>query len=668
MCGIFGIYRRAGLMPADRWALRGMADQLRSRGPDGEGFALESNVAVGMRRLAIIDLNGGWQPIESEDRSVALVANGEIYNYVELRAELESRGHRFSTASDCETIVHLYEEMGADCVHRLRGMFAIAIIDRSRRRLLLARDRMGEKPLALVQGDGFLGFCSEIAGLVAGGVVPLDLDPSAVVDYYHWNFIPEPRTAVRGVRKLDGGCRLTVDLDSGAVSEDRYWSLSDAPPVTGDPVELVRSELDEIARIITRSEVPIGVGLSGGIDSSGIAALALRTSSQSVTGFTIGYEGNAWQDERALAREFAHGIGLRHVEMQLRTRDVVADFGRMCALRDDPIVDISSSGFLALYRLAHEHGVRVILAGQGSDELFWGYEWFRRAVRSSHLKSRALRGDAGLGSYVSLRPPPVSIAGSVDWLEDGAGLLKAFRDWRRDRNAPAHQLVFWDERREYRVAVAKLRAIAGPAVLDCRWEPAACFTGESLWRDVDCSLTCLLCDTFLQSNGLIMCDRLSMACGVEGRLPFTDYRLAEVVVGLRRSLGDRGDSHKPWLTGALRGLVPDSVFRRKKRGFTPPWRSWITEITRAYGPELSGGELVRRGILSEGGVRAMRSSPSATLRPDPLTFASIILEQWCRGMTELERGGASLRARAERGEEPDLRGTRSDVRRLLSSR
>ena len=648
--------------------MRGMADQLRSRGPDGEGFAIGTDIAIGMRRLAIIDLNGGWQPFESEDASVVVVANGEIYNYVELRAELESRGHRFATGSDCETILHLYEEYGAECVHRLRGMFAFAVVDRSRRQLLLVRDRMGEKPLALVQHEGFLAFCSEMGGLIAGGVTPFNVDPSAIVDYYHWNFIPEPRTAIQGIRKLDAGCRLQVSLDTGEVTEDRYWSLADAPPIEAEPIAIVRQELQEIARIITRSEVPIGVGLSGGIDSSGIAALALQTSSQPVTGFTIGYEGNAWQDERAMAREFAQGIGLRHVELELRTADVAAEFGRMCALRDDPIVDISSSGFLALYRLAHQHGVRVLLAGQGSDELFWGYEWFRRAVQASHRKNLALRGEAGLLSYMSLRAPPVSIAGAVDWIEDGAGFFKAFRDWGRDRRTPATQLVFWDERREYRVAMSRLRALAGTAILDGEWIPAACFTGKQHSRDVNCAMTSLLCATFLQSNGLIMCDRLSMACGVEGRLPFTDYRLAELVVGLRKAHGDRGDSHKPWLTGALHGLVPESVFRRKKRGFTPPWRSWLAAIFRIYSPDLSGGELVRRGLLSEAGVHAMRSTSANSLRPDPLAFASIILEQWCRGMDALERNGASLRSRAECGEEPDLRGSRSDVERLFRER
>ena len=308
--------------------MRGMADQLRSRGPDGEGFAIGTDMAIGMRRLAIIDLNGGWQPFESEDASVVVVANGEIYNYIELREELESRGHRFATGSDCETILHLYEEYGAECVHRLRGMFAFAVVDRSRRQLHLVRDRMGEKPLALVQHEGFLAFCSEMGGLIAGGVAPFNVDPSAIVDYYHWNFIPEPRTAIRGIRKLDAGCRLQVSLDSGDVTEDRYWSLADAPPIEAEPIAIVRQELQEIARIITRSEVPIGVGLSGGIDSSGIAALALQTSSQPVTGFTIGYEGNAWQDERVMAREFAQGIGLRHVELELRTADVAAEFGR----------------------------------------------------------------------------------------------------------------------------------------------------------------------------------------------------------------------------------------------------------------------------------------------------------------------------------------------------
>src|SRR5688572_22723562 len=302
MCGIAGLVSRKPLTPEEIARVRTVNERLAHRGPDGAGEYLDDHVALAMRRLSIIDLSGGWQPLYNEDRSLVLIANGEIYNFVELRQQLESLGHPFSTGSDCETILHLYEEHGTNCVQYLRGMFGFALWDEKRQRLMLARDRMGEKPLYIYESDGQLLFASEMKALLASGMVPFALDPRAIDLYFHYQYVPEPLTPLKGVRKLDAGHILEVDVADWRVSNKRYWSMEDAPPLAGDPATLIREELETVSEIVIRSDVPVGVALSGGLDSSAIAALAARKYAGRIEAFSVGYPGRPESDERNLAR------------------------------------------------------------------------------------------------------------------------------------------------------------------------------------------------------------------------------------------------------------------------------------------------------------------------------------------------------------------------------
>jgi asparagine synthase (glutamine-hydrolysing) len=646
MCGILGIIRKEPIGLPDRWMLRRMADALIRRGPDGEGFHLASNVGIGMRRLAIIDPRGGWQPLYNEDHSVVVVANGEIYNFIELRKDLEARGHVFRTGSDCETIVHLYEEYGASLVDRLRGMFAFALIDERRSQMLIARDRLGEKPLLLAETQDCIVFASELAALVAGGAVPLEIDADAIKSYYYWGFIPEPMCAVRGVRKLPAGSMLEIDLAGWHVSERVYWRLEDAPPIDDDPVERVRQEIATVGRLTNRSDVPIGVGLSSGIDSSAVAALAVRYADQPVEAFTIGYPGRAWQDESHLAADFARQLGIPCHRLELRTDDVVDSFPRMCMLRDEPFVDIAGSALFALMQFVRDHGVRVLLSGLGGDELFWGYGWHRDALVSSQRKRALLTGKAGLMDYLEVRMPPRSLVGTVNWAEDGAGLLAGIRSLQRDRATCADRLVFWDLVRDFRVAERKFSAFAGEAIRNSTRSPAEPFTGEHYWDDLEVSLTERLCATYLRTNGLAQCDRLSMSCSVEARVPLVDYRLAEVVVGLRKTRRDSGLGHKLLLRKALEGVLPQQVLERRKRGFSPPWRDWISCLFKRYAIDLDGGTLVTRGVLAESAAASLSRGFDWARRIQPFALESLVLEQWLRGMEPLARS-ASLRRTSE---------------------
>jgi asparagine synthase (glutamine-hydrolysing) len=653
MCGIFGVVRMGGLQSGDRWLLRGMADAMQHRGPDGEGFHLSARAGIGMTRLAIIDLEGGWQPLYNEDRSLALVLNGEIYNYVELRKGLEARGHRFATNGDAETVLHLYEDMGLECIHQLRGMFAFALLDERKQKLVLARDRMGEKPLSIVEREDGLVFCSELVGLVGSGAVPFELDPDAVKLYYYWNYVPEPISAVRGVRKLPAASLLEIDLKSGQRAERAYWRLEDAPPIHDEPVERIRSEIDEIGRIIIRSDVPVGVGLSGGIDSSAVAALAKKHSDRPVVGFTIGYEGWAWQDERAMAREFADHLGIDFHELRLSLDTVVREFPEMCLRRDEPLSDWSGAGFYSLMHLSREHGVPVLLTGLGGDELFWGYPWVRAVVEDNRRKLRLRENGGGVLDYLRIARPPLSLAGAAYWVGDGAGLLRGWRDWQRDRSSSAEQLVFWDARPEYRDCERNLHRVAGEALAGAHLSPTWPFTGRDLWPALETSITKLMCETFLRANGLVMGDRLSMSWSVEARVPFVDYRLAEVVVGLRKAQSDLPLGHKAWLKQALSDLVPPFVFQRRKRGFTPPWRQWTKALMERYADDLRSGVLVERGILRPRAAAHFRTAFDGMGRALPLAFPSLVLEEWARGMLALERSARQV-ATTRRGE-PELR-------------
>jgi asparagine synthase (glutamine-hydrolysing) len=637
MCGIFGIVRSSGLSTEDRWTVRHLADAMIHRGPDGEGFHVEGNAAIGMRRLAIIDPATGWQPLYNEDQSISVVANGEIYNHVELRGRLQQKGHVFRTGSDCETIVHLYEEYGDDCVNHLRGMFAFAVLDPRRSRMLLARDRMGEKPLYVVSQGDHLVFCSELIGLCGAGVVRPELNLEAIRQYFFWGFIPEPTAPLLGVRKLPAGERLAIDLLTGTTTQSRYWSLADAPPVAGDPVEVIKEELNLMSRIVMRSDRPVAVGLSAGIDSSAIAVFAKRFASQDVGCISVGYEGRPFQDESAMAAEFARGIGLRHFRVQLGVDEIVRDFPAVCLHRDEPIADIAGSSIYALAGASHELGFPVLCSGLGGDELFWGYEWHRQCVRRSELLQRALAGNAKIREYLSFRRPPVSYVGLLQWLRDGGGLLSGLRQRRRDMDCSPDQLHFWDMTEEYRSADALLPSIAGPALAAATSDPTCQFRGSHLWSDLGVSLTDVICSTYLRSNGLGQTDRLFMARSVESRVPFVDARLAEVVVGLRKANPDHNLPPKTWLKQALAGVVPEEVMRRRKRGFTPPWRVWTRKLMSAYGDQLAGGLLVEERVLDRRAAERLRRGVDGLGRPVPMAFQALVLEQWYRGIRAISR-------------------------------
>lgn len=637
MCGIAGIITRSPTTANEIAAVKTANSRLAHRGPDGSGEFTDQHVLLAMRRLSIIDLTGGWQPLYNEDRTLALIANGEIYNFIELRKRLEGLGHRFNTNSDCETILHLYEEHDTDCVQYLRGMFAFALWDSRRNRLLLARDRMGEKPIYLYETHDSLFFASELKALVASGLVPFELDPTAVNLYFHYQYVPEPMTPLKGVRKLDAACLLTVDIDPWQVNERRYWRMEDASPIQGDPATLIREQLETLGEIVIRSDVPVGISLSGGLDSSAIAALAAKKYPGTMQAFSVGYPGGRDNDERADAQALADHLGMPFHDIELDTDEMVRNFPELVYLRDDPIADIAGYGFYSVMKLAREYGVPVILQGQGGDELFWGYNWVQDAVRESVRKGLLLRRGAlaTVADYLKFElPHGLSRLEIGEWFHKLGGLRPGWQSWQRDRQTPAGQLVFYDVVKDFRGVAETSQKLFTKSFLERLNGSSAtsCFTCDETQADIAVILTRLICDTYLRENGVTQGDRLSMSSSVELRLPLLDHRLVETVIGLRKTCSDAHQPAKSWFKAAIRDLLPEWVMQRPKRGFSPPVLEWHTALFAAYGQTLSEGYLVQHDVLTRESARQLSSGAFPSDSVTPLSFKALVLEQWCRQM------------------------------------
>jgi asparagine synthase (glutamine-hydrolysing) len=650
VCGIAGIISAQPLSIDQHERVARMNEALVHRGPDGAGTYLGSHATLAMRRLSIIDLAAGWQPLYNEDKSCVLIANGEIYNFIELRAQLESRGHRFRSNSDVEVIVHLYEEYGERCVEHLRGMFAFALWDERRKCLILARDRMGEKPLYLYEHDQVLYFASELKALLRTGIIDVQFDSSAVYQYFHFQYVPEPMTLFKGIRKLPAATCLTIYTQPWSLRESVYWRMEDSPQLDGEPVSTIRTELERVSALTVRSDVPVGIALSGGLDSGALASLATRAYPGRLTAFTVGYEGRPRYDERREAKAMADYLSIPLQEVEIRTDDMVNAFPSLVVRGDDPIADIAGYGYDAVMKAARAHGVPVMLSGQGGDELFWGYPWMTEALSQTMRKARwQSEGHPELTQYIGLKLPPArSRWDLVDWCWSAAGLRSSYHQFLRDQQNPKDRIVFFEHSPWFRMVRDSI-----PSILTNRfrnsiyetelWKP---FAFPHPWPSPDTLFTRLICETYLLGNGIAQGDRLSMASSVELRLPLIDYRLVETVIGLRKAHPDHALPPKGWFKQAVKDLVPDWLLHRPKRGFQPPGREWMQGVWARHGRALEDGLLVQHSILRpEVGRTMSKHSPRGPLAM--LTFTALVLEYWFAAhlgqLTEIE--SCSVRAR-----------------------
>lgn len=554
MCGIAGF---AGWPlasdEADR-SVRAMCDAIVHRGPDDSGYFVAPEVALGMRRLSIIDVAGGRQPIGNEDGSIQVVFNGEIYNHHELRRDLLARGHTFRTRSDTETIVHLYEELGADCVTCLRGMFAIALWDARTERLLLARDRLGIKPLSYWVTPHGIAFCSELRSLLALPRYSWRLDERGIAAFLSLGYVPDPLTAFAGVAKLPPGHVLTWSRDRGAVVA-RYWSPVAAEAAGVDEAtaaERLQQLLADAVASHLESEVPLGAFLSGGLDSSTVVALMARAAPIRPRSFAIGFNEVAF-NEAPHARRVAEAIGTDHTDLVL-TPDADRWVDDLVALFDEPFADASALPTYVVSWLARRH-VTVSLSGDGGDELFGGYTRYVDALRRPavpawarpllHAVGQALPHIApGRGRLLDrARPRPAAYAGTV-----------ALPLPPREGGFAAPALV--PREGQFGDILADAFAAAG----------ARDFVSQMMLVDVA---------TYLPGDILTKVDRMSMAVSLEARVPLLDHPLVEFALALPAELKIRDGKGKRVLRRAIGGIVPPDVLRHPKLGFAVPLGSWF---------------------------------------------------------------------------------------------
>jgi asparagine synthase (glutamine-hydrolysing) len=568
MCGILGIIEGDRAHPADQSTARGMAAALLHRGPDDEGFHFEGHVALGMRRLSIIDLPGGHQPIANEDETIWIVFNGEIYNYRELRAELQARGHRFRTRSDTEVIVHLYEEQGDRLVEHLNGMFAFALWDRRRERLLLARDRMGEKPLYYTHlADGTFLFASELKSLLTHPRLDRQLDLCALRKYLAYEFIPSPHSIIKNVKKLPPAHRLV--FERGAARIDRYWQLSYDEAKTehseAEAIEELRARLREAVRRRLVADVSLGVLLSGGVDSSAIAALACEAGADRVKTFSIAFAEPSF-DESSFARRVAAHLGTEHHEQIFTEREMLEVVPQIPQLLDEPFGDASLIPTFMLARFTRSE-VTVALGGDGGDELFAGYQTYLAHQLAGYY--RALPG------FVRAR----LIEPAVERLPvSTANLSFDFRAKRFVRGAalPAGtRHAVWMGSFD---AALQRQLLTADAARACPDEEAfAEMRDFDVENGTDLVERMMKLDAtyYLSEDVLFKVDRASMAASLEVRAPYLDHTFIEFVARLPRDYKLRGLTSKYILKRAFRDRLPRAVTDRPKKGFGMPVAKWI---------------------------------------------------------------------------------------------
>ncbi len=577
MCGIAGIVDSQG-GPIGTERLRAMSDRLVHRGPDDEGFwrnpvaegAAEGGPSCGLafRRLSIIDVAGGRQPLCNEDRSLWLVFNGEIYNFPALRAELEARGHRFATRSDGETILHAYESFGIEgMLARLRGMFAFALWDQPRARLVLARDRVGKKPLVYCEREGRLHFASELGALLADPALPREPDWTALHHYLTFMCVPAPFTAFRGIKKLPPAHFLV--REGGATRIERYWRLAYGPKLKlsrPEAAEALREKLLEATRLRLMSEVPLGAFLSGGIDSSSVVAAMSRAGGGTVKTFSIGFEEKKF-NELPFARLVAAHYGTEHHEFMVRPNalEVLPELVRHYG---EPYADSSAIPTFFLSRLTRQH-VTVALNGDGGDESFTGYRrhYAGRIADRFHALPAPLR-QLGRRTLERLAPRP----------HDRQSLLAGFRRFAEAAELPRHERharwtgYFTEPEKRRLLAPEPLAALDGvppsSELLRPYFEEGA---------DLDGAEAAVLADVafYLPNDLLVKVDIATMAVSLEGRSPFLDHELMEFAARLPSRYKLRGRALKAILKEAVRPWLPREILEKPKWGFAIPIGNWF---------------------------------------------------------------------------------------------
>jgi asparagine synthase (glutamine-hydrolysing) len=626
MCGICGVAPVDTSRAVDRDVLRGMNEAIRHRGPDSDGFHFAPGIGLAARRLAIIDLVTGDQPVANEAGTIVAVFNGEIYNYRELRRDLESRGHSFASDVDTEVLVHLYEEQGDDCVDRLRGMFAFAIWDAPKARLLLARDRVGKKPLYYAEHDGALIFGSELKCVLRYPGIPRDVDLEAIHHYLTLQYVPDPWSAFSAVRKLPPAHRLT--WCSGRISIERYWDLDFEPKLEvadGELLETVRDTVSEAVSVRLISDVPLGAHLSGGIDSSIVVGLMATLGGSAVKTFSVGFHENAFS-ELGQARLIADRFGTDHHELMIAP-DATAVLPRMVEHFDEPFADPAA---IPLWYLSEftRRTVTVALNGDGGDEAFGGYQrYYADRVADLYRAVPAALRNAALDPLLHLIP--TDTAAPIERSYAAAVRLIP----RAARLSNAASVVRWGSYFNEAEKAALYREDATVALLQ---SPSArllevSFASAQARNRLDRTLYTDI-HNYLPGALLVKADRMTMAHSLEARSPFLDHRLLELAARLPTRWKVRGRSTKRVLRTAFADLLPAPLRRRGKVGFGVPLAAWLRGPLHDAARDLLLGSDARvdEFLKTDHIAELIRQNRDGTADHGKRIWALLNLECWLR--------------------------------------
>jgi asparagine synthase (glutamine-hydrolysing) len=633
MCGIYGIASlETGETPAPRTLLAQMGAAIKHRGPDDEGCYLGQGIAMGMRRLSIIDLTGGHQPIPNEDESIWAICNGEIYNFKALRRELENAGHVFHCDSDTEILVHLYEQEGLDFLKKLRGMFGLALWDANRKRLVLARDRVGEKPLYLYKDTERLIFASEVKAILECEGIPRAVNTRALHDYCALGYVPAPSTLFEGIEKLLPGEVLV--LEQGAITIKPYWDLS-FDKVEERPeeewVELLRDKLLESVRMQLVSDVPLGAFLSGGIDSSTIVAAMAQNSDRPVNTYSIGFEGpDQFYNELPFARAVAKQYATNHHEIVVRP-DVCKLLPQLIWHMDEPVADSALITTYLIARLAGE-SVTVILSGVGGDELFGGYRrylgesigaYYRRLP--GFLRRRAI-------PFLFARLPQDRHSTLANYARLANSYIRS-AELEQDQAYADFITVFSPA-----IRAELLRGLDAPANSAVESYFARCRNAESLHRNMYVDIKTSLADDLL-----LLTDKMTMAASIECRAPLLDYELIELTARMPARMKVNGLTLKYLFKKAAAKWLPPEILNRKKRGFGAPVGAWFRDQLQPLIQDcLSREQISKRGFFDPATVeRIVASHHSRSADHTDHVLALIIFELWCRIFLDQTGGSAA---------------------------
>ncbi|MGE3888851.1 MAG: asparagine synthase (glutamine-hydrolyzing) [Vicinamibacterales bacterium] len=621
MCGIVGLVESDLTRPVPEAELQRMVRTLVHRGPDDEGHVTLPGVGLAMRRLAIVDLAGGQQPFTNEVGNIQLVANGEIYNFPELRRELEGLGHIFRSHSDIEVLVHAYEQWGPDFLVRLRGMFALALWDGRTRTLLAARDRAGEKPLYWTNTPQGLRLASEVKALLVRPEVSRELDPEALDEFLTYEYILAPRTILKGVRKLPPASYLTYR--DGQVEVTRYWDAASVALkawTDAEAIEALRERLRHAVISQMMADVPLGAFLSGGIDSSTLVAFMAEASRVPINTFSMGFDDGSY-NELAFAREVASAFRTNHRERTV-TPDLESLFDKLVVHLDEPFADVSMFPTYMVSSLAREH-VTVALSGDGGDELFGGYDAYEAQALAARL--------GGLGEVVM--PALAAVAATLPPTERKKGLVNKVKRFTAGAATAPSDLGHY-RWMVYLGAAAKARLYAGGLRDRLRAHDVYAPVREALARfsQDDVLNRQLYADLslYLADDILVKVDRMAMATSLETRAPFLDADVMELAFSMPAQLKIRNGERKWVLKQAMKGILPDGILTRRKEGFSIPMKNWLRRELQPLMRTLLAPDRIRaRGLFDPAEVTRLMDAHVAGRENHAHTlFPLMVFERW----------------------------------------